>query len=231
MDERAVTLYYAEDDKAIAEAVREYLAGRGCRVTVFAEAEALKRALQIRRPDVVILDWNLPQGSVKEQGDEICRWIRARWKELPVLFLTVREEPADMLAGFRSGADDYVTKPFDLEVLCARIRALLRRAGQQKEHSFCCDALTLDAEKMQVFSGEKEIALSRAEYQILLLLMENKGRTVTRGQLLEQIWDSEGNYVNDNTLTVTMKRIREKLGHPSCLKTVRSFGYRMEDSL
>ena len=192
MDERAVTLYYAEDDKAIAEAVREYLAGRGCRVTVFAEAEALKRALQIRRPDVVILDWNLPKGSVKEQGDEICRWIRARWKELPVLFLTVREEPADMLAGFRSGADDYVTKPFDLEVLYARIRALLRRAGQQKEHSFCCDALTLDAEKMQVFSGEKEIALSRAEYQILLLLMENKGRTVTRGQLLEQIWDSEG---------------------------------------
>ena len=231
MDERAVTLYYAEDDKAIAEAVREYLAGRGCRVTVFAEAEALKRALQIRRPDVVILDWNLPKGSVKEQGDEICRWIRARWKELPVLFLTVREEPADMLAGFRSGADDYVTKPFDLEVLCARIRALLRRAGQHKEHSFCCDAKTLAAEKMQVFSGEKEIALSRAEYQILLLLMENKGRTVTRGQLLEQIWDSEGNYVNDNTLTVTMKRLREKLGHPSCLKTVRSFGYRMEDSL
>ena len=83
---------------------------------------------------------------------------------------------ADMLAGwgFRSGADDYVTKPFDLEVLCARIRALLRRAGQQKEHSFCCDALTLDAEKMQVFSGEKEIALSRAEYQILLLLMKTK---------------------------------------------------------
>ena len=145
MDERAVTLYYAEDDKAIAEAVREYLAGRGCRVTVFAEAESLKRALQIRRPDVVILDWNLPQGSVKEQGDEICRWIRARWKELPVLFLTVREEPADMLAGFRSGADDYVTKPFDLEVLYARIRALLRRAGQQNAHSLCCDALTLDS--------------------------------------------------------------------------------------
>ena len=231
MDERAVTLYYAEDDKAIAEAVREYLAGRGCRVTVFAEAEALKRALQIRRPDVVILDWNLPQGSVKEQGDEICRWIRARWKELPVLFLTVREEPADMLAGFRSGADDYVTKPFDLEVLYARIRALLRRAGQQKEHSFCCDALTLDAEKMLVFSGEKEIALSRAEYQILLLLMENKGRTVTRARLLEQIWDSGGNFVNDNTLTVTMKRLREKLGNPACIRTIRSFGYRMEETL
>ena len=83
---------------------------------------------------------------------------------------------------------------------------------------------------MQVFSGEREIALSRAEYQILLLLMENKGRTVTRGQLLEQIWDSEGNYVNDNTLTVTMKRLREKLNHPACLKTIRSFGYRIEDT-
>ena len=231
MDERAVTLYYAEDDTAIAEAVREYLAGRGCRVTVFAEAESLKRALQIRRPDVVILDWNLPKGSVKEQGDEICRWIRARWKELPVLFLTVREEPADMLAGFRSGADDYVTKPFDLAVLYSRILALLRRSKTVTDTKLFCDDLMLDKEKTAVYDGQKEIVVSQPEYRILLILMENKGKTITRNQLLEQVWDRSGNYVNDNTLTVTMKRLREKLGHPSCLKTVRSFGYRMEDSL
>ena len=84
---------------------------------------------------------------------------------------------------------------------------------------------------MRVFSGGKEVALSQPEYQLFQILMENKGRTVTRARLLEQIWDSGGNFVNDNTLTVTMKRLREKLGNPACLKTIRSFGYRMEDAL
>ena len=232
MGERTVNLYYAEDDAAIAEAVRVYLGNHGFRVSVFEDAGQIKKALQIHLPDVVLLDWNLPPGeeTAGEQGDNLCRWIRARWRELPIIFLTVRGDPCDMISGFRNGAADYVTKPFDLEVLYARIQALLRRTGQQEDR-LCCDTLTLDKEKMQVFDGEREIALGRSEYQILLLLMENKGRTVTRGQILEQVWDREGNYVNDNTLTVTMKRLREKLGHPACLKTVRSFGYRMEDSI
>ena len=84
---------------------------------------------------------------------------------------------------------------------------------------------------MAVYYKQEEITISQPEYQLLLLLMENKGKTITREQLLEQIWDSNGNYVNDNTLTVTMKRLREKLHNPSCLKTIRSFGYRMEDSV
>ena len=84
------------------------------------------------------------------------------------------------------------------------------------------------ADRVQAY--EKEVAVSQSEYQLLLLLLENKGKTVTRRQLLEQIWDNSGNYVNDNTLTVTMKRLREKLNHPLCLKTIRSFGYRMEDT-
>ena len=84
---------------------------------------------------------------------------------------------------------------------------------------------------MAVFCDEEEITVSQAEYQLLQLLMENKGKTVTRERLLTQIWDNNGNYVNDNTLTVTMKRLREKLHHPSCLKTIRNFGYRMEDGI
>ena len=88
----------------------------------------------------------------------------------------------------------------------------------------------LDKEKTAVYDGQKEIAVSQPEYQVLLILMENKGKTITRNQLLEQVWDRSGNYVNDNTLTVAMKRLREKLNHPACLKTIRSFGYRMEDT-
>ena len=89
----------------------------------------------------------------------------------------------------------------------------------------------LDKDKTAVFRGQEEIPLGYPEYRLLLILMENKGRTVTRSQLLEQVWDSSGNYVNDNTLTVAMKRLREKLRRPSCLKTIRSFGYRLEEDL
>ena len=104
-------------------------------------------------------------------------------------------------------------------------------SGTGERGKLCCGGLTLDAERMRVFSGGKEVALSQPEYQLFQILMENKGRTVTRARLLEQIWDSGGNFVNDNTLTVTMKRLREKLGNPACIRTIRSFGYRMEETL
>lgn len=122
-----------------------------------------------------------------------------------------------------------MTKPFELEVLHSRIHALLRRAGNVPGQYLSCGSVSMDQNKTAVFYEEEEITVSQTEYQLLQLLMENKGKTVTRERLLTQIWDANGNYVNDNTLTVTMKRLREKLHHPSCLKTIRSFGYRMED--
>ena len=136
----------------------------------------------------------------------------------------------DIVSGFQTGADDYVVKPFDLVVLYSRIQALLRRVNKE-EINYFCDDITMDIEKTTVFCQQKEVVLSQPEFQILRLLMENKGKTITRRQLLEQIWDSNGNYVNDNTLTVTIKRLREKLHNPSCLKTIRSFGYRLEDTI
>lgn len=130
-----------------------------------------------------------------------------------------------------NGADDYVVKPFDLDVLYSRICALLRRAGNVSAQYLSCDDISIDRNGMRVFCRGEEIALSQQEYQVLLLLMQNRGRTVPRDKLLEQVWDINGSYVNDNTLTVTIKRLREKLNQPSCLKTVRSFGYRMEDTI
>ena len=223
-----VEIYYVEDDPDIAQNVKTYLEIRQMEVAVFDRIADMKKALLQKRPALLLVDRNMPDGN----GDELCRWIRRLWgNQLPVLYLTVRGETADIVQGFQDGADDYVVKPFELEVLYSRILALLRRSGQTKETQLFCDHLSLDTDKMSVFCDQEEVLLSQSEYQLLLLLMENKGKTVTRGQLLEQIWDSNGNYVNDNTLTVTMKRLREKLHNPSCLKTIRSFGYRMEDSI
>ena len=221
-------LYYAEDDITIARSVQEYLNQQDYSTEIFSTIWQTKQALEKNVPDLLLVDWNMPDGS----GDELCRWVRRRWEKLPILFLTVRGDARDVVSGFENGADDYVTKPFELEILASRIRALLRRAGQnpkEEEGILRCGQIRLDEGKTAVFCGQEEIGLSRPEYGILLILMKNRGRTVTRRQLLEQVWDREGNFVNDNTLTVTMKRLREKLHNPACLKTIRSFGYRMED--
>lgn len=165
------------------------------------------------------------------RGDRLCQWIRSRWKELPVIFLTVRGDSADIVSGFKSGADDYVVKPFELEVLYSRILALLRRTRDTAGQYLSCGGIVIDRSRMTVSCQGEEISLSISEYQLLLYLIQNKGRTVTREKILEQVWDMNGNYVNDNTLTVTMKRLRDKLSQPACLKTVRSVGYRMEDTI
>lgn len=222
-----IDIFYIEDDSDIAGTVKNYLEQREFSVAIHTTAAAAKEALQRQAPQVILLDWNLPDG----EGDALCRWIRSQWQDLPIIFLTVRNDTQDVVQGFQNGADDYVVKPFELEVLYSRICALLRRAGSGSGRYLSCGPITADQNKMAVYCEEREIALSQAEYQLLLLLLTNKGKTVTRQRLLEQIWDSNGNYVNDNTLTVTMKRLREKLNQPSCLKTVRSFGYRMEDTV
>lgn len=220
-------IYYIEDDASIAQSVKEYLERYDFRVTVYHTAAGARMAMKQMCPQLVLLDWNLPDG----QGDRLCRFIRAQWSELPIIFLTVRGDAKDIVAGFGDGADDYVVKPFELAVLHSRILALLRRAGQSGQARLYCDGITLDRDRKSVYLGKEELALSMPEYEILLMFMENKGKTILRGQFLEQVWDSSGNYVNDNTLTVTMKRLREKLHQPACIKTVRSFGYRMEDTL
>ena len=218
-------IYYIEDEPNIAQAVKEYLEAKNCSVTVLETIDMAKAAIRNHVPEIVLLDWNMPDG----EGDRLCRWIRDRLKELPIIFLTVREDSHDIVSAFRDGADDYVVKPFELEVLYSRILALLRRVGKTKEIRLYCDNIMIDTEKISVYCDNEEITLSQPEYRLLLLLMENKGRTVMRSSLLEKIWDSSGNFVNDNTLTVTMKRLREKLHNPACIKTIRSFGYRKED--
>ncbi len=222
-----VDLYYIEDDPNIAFSVKEYLEQKNFKVTICVTLTQARQALKEHVPTFVLLDWNMPDGH----GDNLCQWIRSNWKELPIIFLTVRGDSADIVSGFKSGADDYVVKPFALEVLYSRILALLRRTGNVAEQYLSCDGIMIDQNRHTVSCHSEEIALSAMEYQLLLYLMQNKGKTVTREKILERIWDANGNYVNNNTLTVTMKRLRDKLYQPECLKTVRSVGYRMEDTI
>ena len=219
------TIYYIEDDENIARLVSEYLNRQGCSVSIFPTIAGAREAFAGKLPTLALVDWNMPDGS----GNLLVQWIRLKWKELPVIFLTVRGDSCDIVSGFENGADDYIVKPFELEVLLSHIKALLRRTGDASRQYLSCGSLSIDLKKMSVYNGTKEIILSPSEYQLLLYLLQNKGKTVTRRKLLEEIWDSCGNYVNDNTLTVTMKRLREKLHQPVCLKTVRSVGYRMEE--
>ena len=220
-------IFYIEDDVSIAQAVKEYFEQLNYKVTVFSMIEEAKKTMLKFTPTIVLIDWNMPDG----RGDDLCRWIRSKWEDLPIIFLTARSDNHYVISGFQNGADDYVVKPFSLEILHSRILAILRRSTRKEEHKLFCDEITLDKEKLSVFYRQEEVVLSSPEYQLLLTLIENKGKTITRKQLLEQIWDNTGNYVNDNTLTVTMKRLREKLHNPTCLKTIRSFGYRMEDTV
>lgn len=219
-------IYYIEDDESISRTVMEFLRQHHYQVSVFQTIADAKQALRGICPSLVLVDWNMPDGD----GRELCRWIRSRWRDLPVIFLTVRDEERDIVSGFQSGADDYVVKPFTLDVLLLRIQALLRRTGDVSGQYLSCGQVSLDRSRRTVQNGEKEVLLSPSEYELLLYLLQNRGRTVTRETLLQRIWDSNGNYVNDNTLTVTMKRLREKLDNPACLRTVRSIGYRMEDA-
>ena len=215
-----------DDDKNICELLRLYLEKEGYIVLLAYDGEDAIVKFNTLKPDFILLDVMLPLLD----GWQVCREIRKK-SNLPIMMLTAKGETFDTVLGLELGADDYVVKPFELEVLYSRILALLRRSGQTKETRLFCDHLSLDTDKMSVFWEQEEILLSQPEYQLLLLLMKNKGKTVTRRQLLEQVWDSNGNYVNDNTLTVTMKRLREKLHNPTCLKTIRSFGYRLEESI
>ncbi len=220
-------LYYIEDDAAIAQIAAEYLEQRGFHVTVLPSVASAKQQLLQKKPDLCLIDWNMPDGK----GDALCRFIRMRWRELPVIFLTVRGAASEIVEGLDCGADDYIVKPFDLTVLHSRIRALLRRSNAEHDSVLTCDDLLLNQSQMTVFCKGEEISVTQTEYQLLLALLQRKGQTVKREQLLNEVWDSNGAYVNNNTLTVAMKRLREKLHQPSCLKTVRSFGYRMEDTI
>ncbi len=212
-----------EDDADIAFAVSMGLKRAGhCVCTVGTEAGAKEQYTQTK-PELILLDYNLPDGS----GDSVCRWVKGQG-DTPIIFLTVRDEEADVVHGLELGADDYITKPFSLAILLSRVTAVLRRTVPKQGERLQCGSITLDAAATRVTLSGASVALTAQEYRLLLVLMENKNQTLTRTRLLEKLWDADGKFVSDNTLTATMRRLREKLGYPDCIQTLRGIGYRME---
>ena len=172
--------------------------------------------------DIAILDIMLPDGD----GRSVCKTVKEE-RGIPVIFLTAKGEENDVVHGLDMGADDYIIKPFRNKELISRINNVMRRTGKNRK-SLSAGRVKIDADKDIVYVDDNEVTFTALEYKILLMLFQNIGRTVTRQQILDKIWDMAGNFVEDNTLTVYIKRIREKLGDADVIKTVKGVGYRVE---
>lgn len=216
-----------EDDGQIAAYLGELLRAEGFDTQIAGSKKEAGECLLAQDFDLVLLDVSLPDGN----GFSICAEIKREY-EIPVIFLTASGDEYSVVAGLDMGADDYIAKPFRPRELISRIRSVLRRCKKEQRILNCGD-LKVNVSSATVTKGEKELFLSALEYRLLLLLLQNKGQILTRNQLLEEIWDASGEYVNDNTLSVYMKRLREKIEEnpqsPRLLHTIRGIGYRMED--
>ncbi len=222
-----VKILLVEDDETICFGVCSALRKKGYEVVECSCVAEGKELLSVEEFHLILLDLNLPDGN----GYDFCGWIKQN-QDIPVIFLTVRDDVGDITRGLDMGADDYITKPFHIAVLESRIQAVLRRVGfhRREDHDeLICGEIRLDKQRMQVYAGDENIILTGLEYRLLLMLMENKGCILSRNRILEKIWDIDGNFVNDNTLTVAIKRLREKLGQAAGITTVRRIGYRMEE--
>ena len=218
-----------EDDDQIASYLGELFRAEGFDTQISGSKKEAGECLLAQAFDLVLLDVSLPDGN----GFSICAEIKKEY-EIPVIFLTASGDEYSVVAGLDMGADDYIAKPFRPRELISRIRSVLRRCKKEQRILSCGD-LRVNVSSATVTKGEKELFLSALEYRLLLLLLQNKGQILTRNQLLEEIWDASGEYVNDNTLSVYMKRLREKIEEnpqiPRLLHTIRGIGYRMEDRI
>ena len=173
--------------------------------------------------NLIILDISLPDGS----GFDLCKYIKSNYN-IPIIFLTSKDEEQDVVQGFDLGADDYIIKPFRTRELISRANNILRRYNNIQTNIITSSNIKIDLDAQRVYKNDDEIVLTALEYKILALLFTNINQTVSREKILDKIWDIAGNYVNDNTLTVYIKRIRAKLSPNDIIKTIKGIGYRIE---
>ncbi|MEW6211876.1 MAG: response regulator transcription factor [Acidobacteriota bacterium] len=227
-DTRARNLIIVEDDEDIADSIRYNLEREGFRVRIATTGEQAIKLILDRPPDIVLLDLNLPGMS----GLEICRRLRAETStaRVPIVILTARADESDKVLGLELGADDYITKPFGMRELVARIRAAMRRAGVTEidRPVYQSSALTIDPATFSVRCHGQEVKLTRKEFALLAEMARNPGRVMTRETLLDRVWGL--NYYGDTrTLDVHIRRLRHKLGDASLIETVTGIGYRLSD--
>ena len=233
-------LFLLEDDDAIGMGLKYSLEKEGYGVLhAKTKADALS-AIKENDFDLCILDINLPDGN----GYDVCKYIKEK-KDTPVIFLTASDAEVNVVMGLEMGADDYVCKPFRINELMARIKTVLRRTGKGKDLSTSAGDGILEIKNVRIHTSEAKVGildetsgkeemveLTALEYRLLLAFCNNRGNVMSRSQLLEDMWDVSGDFVNDNTLTVYIKRLRDKIekdpAYPQIIKTVRGLGYIVE---
>lgn len=217
-----------EDDVSLVDALRYALQKSGYETETARSAFEAKERMEHTAYDLLLLDVALPDGT----GFEVCEGVRKAGSRVPVIFLTAADDEMSIVRGLDGGGDDYVTKPFKLGELCSRIRALLRRSGISAEEGQLLKSgdIVVDLRRGRVMRGDEALDLTSAEFRLLGLFIRNEGIVVTRNMILEELWDSGGSFVDDNTLSVYVRRLREKIeaepSAPKHLVTVRGFGYR-----
>ncbi len=219
-----VQILLIEDDATIAAGLAYSLEQEGWKVTCKGTLAQGREAMAEGGYQLLLVDVGLPDGS----GYDLCAAAKSR--NIPIIFVTARGDEGSVVLGLDMGADDYIVKPFRLREAVSRIRAVLRRAAGEREQLVRLGELTVNTQKGQVTRSGNPIPLTAMEYRLLLTFLAHPGQILTRGQLLEGIWDVAGNFVNDNTLSVYIKRLRDKLETPgqTLISTVRGMGYRLE---
>lgn len=215
---------FVEDDPSIAMGLEYSLTQEDYDICVCRQVSEALEALDRETFDLCLLDVTLPDGT----GYEICRKAKKR-EETAVIFLTACDDEGNVVMGLDMGADDYITKPFRIRELLSRMKSVLRRYKKTENgvQNLQFGPITISPLQAKVYKNGEELMLTAMEYRLLLTLAQAEGKVLTRNQLLESLWDVGGDYVNDNTLTVYIKRLREKLGEEELIHTVRGMGYRL----
>ena len=218
-------LLLVEDDATLIRMVRDFLTSDGFQVCAVTGQTAAQAAMDREKPDLALVDISLAEGN----GFGV--FSDAKSRGIPVIFLTASSDEFSVVTGLDMGADDYISKPFRPRELVSRIRNVLRRT-QKRTSIISLGDLTIDTDRGSVHRGGQEVYLSALEYKLLLVFIQHRGQTLTRDRLLEEIWVCAGDFVSDNTLTVYIKRLREKIEpdaqNPRYIRTVRGLGYRLE---
>lgn len=221
-------IFLLEDDEAIGIGLTYSLENEGYNVTLAKSVKEAEKIIDEKEFSLYILDLTLPDGS----GYDVCKRIKAKG-DLPVIFLTAYDDEVNVIMGFELGADDYISKPFRVKELMLRIKSVMRRYSNETSDGIIkINNLKINTNEAKVYKNNEEIILTAMEYRLLLILLSDRGKVLSRTALLENIWDVAGDFVEDNTLTVYIKRLRDKIeedpAKPEFIKTVRGLGYVIE---
>lgn len=218
------TILILEDDENLNRGIAFTFEKDGYHAVSANSVKEGKQLLGQHKADLIILDLGLPDGN----GMDFCKEIRT-YSNVPIIMLTVCDLETDEVSGLLAGADDYITKPFSLSVLRARVEALLRRTEAESRHIIGSGQYRLDTDTCKFYRGEEEISISITEFKLLVFLMTNAGQVLSKEQILSALWDNTGNFVDENTLPVNISRLRAKLEddpkNPKIIKTIHGMGY------